>query len=156
MLKIRQAACLLALLIGLSSPCLELEAKERWVNHVSKREELEEKILGEMELIAFLVRSEAGNQDLTGKRLVVDVVLNRVDSDQFPDTIEGVIFQKGQFTVVSDGTYWDAPWYMTEDDYKAVELEYKERMDQNILFFSTKKSKYAKHHYKHQDHWFGW
>ena len=32
---------------------------------------------GELELLATLVEAEAGNQDMTGKRLVVDVVLNR-------------------------------------------------------------------------------
>lgn len=41
-------------------------------------------VTSEMAMLAQLVQAEAGNQDLTGKRLVADVVLNRVDSERFP------------------------------------------------------------------------
>ena len=44
----------------------------------------EEVYNGELQLLACLVYAEAGNQDLQGKEYVVDVVLNRVDSPQFP------------------------------------------------------------------------
>lgn len=60
---------------------------------------------GEMELIAQLVQAEAGNQGLSGMRLVVDVVLNRVESDKFPNTVEDVIFQKNAFSVIDDGAF---------------------------------------------------
>ena len=56
----------------------------------------------DIDLIAACVEAEAGNQDLTGKRLVADVILNRVDSEDFPDTIEGVISQPRHFA-----TYWN-------------------------------------------------
>lgn len=52
----------------------------------------------EIDLMAQLVWHEAGNQDMIGKTLVADTVLNRLESDRFPNTVEGVIFQKGQFT----------------------------------------------------------
>ncbi len=117
---------------------------------------LEEQRLGEMELLAQLVQAEAGNQDLTGKRLVVDVVLNRVDSEQFPDTVEDVIFQKKQFSVIEDGAFEKAAWNISEDCFKAVEMEYKERSNNEILYFGTGKSEYADNHFKHQDHWFGY
>ncbi len=66
-------------------------------------ETTEEIAMDSLELLAQLVEAEAGNQDKVGKRLVVDVVLNRVDSDTFPDTIEEVIFQPYQFSCVLDG-----------------------------------------------------
>lgn len=120
-------------------------------------EEIEEEIrFGEMELIAQLVMAEAGNQDLTGKRYVVDVVLNRVDSDDFPDTVEEVIFQENQFSVIENGAFDEAGWKITEECYEAVKLEYEERLNYDILYFSRGKSKYASNHFKHQDHWFGW
>lgn len=120
-------------------------------------EEIEEEIrFGEMELIAQLVMAEAGNQDLTGKRYVVDVVLNRVDSDDFPDTVEEVIFQKNQFSVIENGAFDEAGWTITEECYEAVKLEYEERLNYDILYFSRGQSKYASNHFKHQDHWFGW
>lgn len=64
-------------------------------------------ITDEMRMVAQLVQAEAGNQDLTGKRLVADVVLNRVDSERFPNTVEEVIFQKNpvQFGVTVDGAF---------------------------------------------------
>lgn len=116
----------------------------------------EEMILGEMEMLAQLTESEAGNQDLTGKRYVVDVVLNRVDSDKFPNTIEEVIYQTNQFSVIKNGGFDKAAWHISEESYQAVLLEYKDRLNNDILYFSRGKSPYATKHFKHQDHWFGW
>lgn len=98
----------------------------------------EEKRLGDMELIAQLVEAEAGNQDLEGKRLVVDVVLNRVASDKFPNTVEEVIFQEGQFSVVRNGAWNKAAYNMKDTDYEAVKLEYdsSERLNTDILYFN--------------------
>lgn len=81
----------------------------------------------EMELIARMVRAEAGNQDQVGKRLVVDVILNRVCDDKFPDTVGGVIYQVGQFTK-------PAGYYM-ESDMEAVIEECERRIDKEILWF---------------------
>lgn len=75
----------------------------------------------EIELLAKLVRSEAGNQEMIGKRLVADVVLNRIDSETFPDTVEGVIRQDGQFSVIRNGSFDRAE--PTEEDFEAVRME---------------------------------
>lgn len=121
------------------------------------REDIQEEMMyDDMEMLAQLVEAEAGNQDLIGKRLAVDVVLNRVDSEQFPDTVEEVIFQKNQFSVIKNGAFDRAAWTISDECYEAVELEYEERTNYEVLFFSRGRSKYAKHHFKHQDHWFGW
>lgn len=134
-----------------------IEIKELTYTEDPTEEEIEEEIrFGEMELLAQLVMAEAGNQDLTGKRYVVDVVLNRVDSDDFPDTVEEVIFQKNQFSVIENGAFDEASRIITEECYEAVELEYEERLNYDILYFSRGQSKYASNHFKHQDHWFGW
>lgn len=78
-------------------------------------------------LIAKLVYAEAGNQDYIGKRLVVDVVLNRLNSEKFPNTVAGVIYASGQFT--NPATYY------TDDCLAAVEAECMERLDYEILWF---------------------
>ena len=52
----------------------------------------------EIVLIATVAQSEAGNQTELGRRLVIDCILNRVETDGFPDTVSGVILQRGQFT----------------------------------------------------------
>lgn len=134
-----------------------IEIKELTYVEDPTEEEIEEEIrFDEIELIAQLVMAEAGNQDLMGKRYVVDVVLNRVDSDDFPDTVEEVIFQKNQFSVIENGAFDEAGWTITEECYEAVKLEYEERSNYDILYFSRGPSKYASNHFKHQDHWFGY
>lgn len=92
----------------------------------------------ELELLAQVVEAEAGNQDMTGKRLVVDVVLNRVDSPLFPNTITEVLEQKGQFSTMHNGAVEDAGWHMQEDDYKAVMMEVTgKRLDSEVYFFTA-------------------
>ncbi len=51
----------------------------------------EERYYDSLEILAVCVEAEAGNQSLDGKRMVVDVILNRVDHPDWPDSIEGVI-----------------------------------------------------------------
>ena len=54
-------------------------------------------------LLARLVYGEARGEPYTGQVAVAAVVLNRVRSSSFPNTISGVIYQSGAFTAVSDG-----------------------------------------------------
>lgn len=128
--------------------------------HVFKpsKEDLElEMMYDDMEMLAQLVQAEAGNQGLDGMRLVADVVLNRLDSDQFPDTMEGVIFQKGQFGPTVDGAFEKAGWNMSEDAYKAVEMEWSRatRWNTGILYFNTSWDN-GKDPFKYGDHYFSY
>lgn len=101
-------------------------------------EQIEEEIkLGELELLAQLVEAEAGNQSFEGKCLVVDVVLNRVESDIFPDTISGVIYQDGQFSVAHNGRLERAGWHMQESDYAAVAYEMELHQNKDVLYFNN-------------------
>ena len=56
-----------------------------------------------VQLLARLVNGEARGEPYKGQVAVAAVVLNRVKSSDFPDTISGVIYQKGQFSCVTDG-----------------------------------------------------
>ena len=56
-------------------------------------------------MLARLVHGEARGEPYVGKVAVAAVVLNRVKSPLFPNTIAGVIFQAGAFDAVSDGQY---------------------------------------------------
>lgn len=58
----------------------------------------------EIDLLARLVRAEAQGESFVGKVAVAEVVLNRVEASQFPDTISDVIYQRGQFSPVSNGS----------------------------------------------------
>ncbi|MCV9885649.1 cell wall hydrolase [Metabacillus halosaccharovorans] len=57
----------------------------------------------DIDLLARIVRAEAQSEPFEGKVAVASVVLNRVDSPKFPDTIRDVIYQSGQFQPVSNG-----------------------------------------------------
>lgn len=54
-------------------------------------------------LLACCIYGEARGESYTGKVAIAAVVLNRVKSSSFPNTISGVIYQPGAFTAVSDG-----------------------------------------------------
>lgn len=112
----------------------------------------------EMDMLAQLVMAEAGNQDLTGKRYVVDVVINRVNDARFPDTIKEVIYQKKQFSCIDDGNFDRCYEKATKDCYDAIKLEYTSmKLDDEILYFSS--TEYAvngKNPFKHGDHWFSY
>lgn len=56
-----------------------------------------------MYLLANLIYCEAGGEPYAGKLGVGSVVINRVLSSKFPDSIVGVIYQSGQFSPVASG-----------------------------------------------------
>lgn len=64
----------------------------------------------EMQMLEHIVQAEAGGEDMVGKILIVNVIMNRVADKHFPDTIKEVIFQKSdgdyQFSPVGSGRYW--------------------------------------------------
>ncbi|WP_040208833.1 cell wall hydrolase [Neobacillus jeddahensis] len=72
----------------------------------------------EKDLLARLVRAEAETEPYEGKIAVACVVLNRVASKSFPDTIQEVIYERGQFQPVRNGQI-DRP--ADEDSIKAVD-----------------------------------
>ena len=57
-------------------------------------------------LLAKIAMAEAEAEDTVGKALVIRVVLNRVNSQKFPNTVEKVIFQYDQFSPIKNGR-WD-------------------------------------------------
>ena len=96
----------------------------------------EEAYWDSVELISICVEAEAGNQSLLGRRLVVDVILNRVDDPDFPDTIEGVITQPRHFS-----SYWDGRMAeITEPSeltLQAVQMELEQRSYPGLLYFGA-------------------
>lgn len=133
--------------------------------NVDTEEQIAEEIrLGEMEMLAQLVHAEAGGEDLEGKRLVADVVLNRVEDGWADGTLEGVIFQVldngvAQFSTTLDGAYDRAGWEMLDTDYLAAKMEYEAtyRLDEKIFYFrSGQWSDYGTHAYKHGGHYFSY
>ena len=71
-------------------------------------------------LLARIAMAEAEGCNTQTKTLIIMCVLNRVYSDEFPDTIEEVIFQENQFSPIDNGR-WDRV-EPNEDCYKAVKI----------------------------------
>jgi len=71
----------------------------------------------EIEMLTRIISGEARGEPLEGQIAVGAVVLNRVLSDDFPDTIEEVIFAEGQFIAIDDGYYDMQP---SEKSYRAA------------------------------------
>jgi N-acetylmuramoyl-L-alanine amidase len=59
--------------------------------------------------LSRIISCESGNQSLTGKIAVGNVVMNRVASSKFPNTVYSVIFQKNQFSPASSGSIKKSP-----------------------------------------------
>lgn len=71
----------------------------------------------DIELLAQIVHAESKGEPYTGKVAVASVVLNRVVSPGFPDTVEGVVKQKNAFSCVVNGQINVVP---NSDSYNAV------------------------------------
>ncbi len=68
-------------------------------------------------LLARVIHGEARGESFKGKVAVGAVILNRVNNPHFPDTIRGVILQKGQFSSLADG---QANYYPLESSINAA------------------------------------
>lgn len=97
--------------------------------------------------------AEAGNQTMDGQRAVIEVILNRVLSDEFPNTVEGVLSQSGQFST------WRLRNSVThnEQQEEALRLVYTEApvLNTNYIMFSVGKNSYGRNYVKIDDQWFG-
>lgn len=68
------------------------------------------------EILKQIAMAEAEGESVEGKALVMRVVLNRVQSDSFPDSVQDVVFQEGQFEPV-----WNGRYYSVEPDEGCLE-----------------------------------
>lgn len=89
----------------------------------------------ELDYLARCVIAEAGNQSELGKRLVIDVILNRIDADKFPNDIVGVINQEGQFACVTNNSINKCE--SNEYIYNLILEEMENRVNNEILYFRT-------------------
>lgn len=95
----------------------------------------------EKTVLQRIVEAEATGEDIKGKMLVANVILNRVNSSKFPDTISGVVFQKNgktyQFSPIKDGRYWSVG--ISSSTKKAVDRVLRgEDHSKGALYFSAR------------------
>lgn len=88
-------------------------------------------------LIAKLVLAEAEGESEMGKRLVIDTVLNRLDSEDFPNTVYGVVYQPYHYDPAWDGRI--DLFSELDDAFKLVVDEIHNRTNTEVLYFRTDK-----------------
>ena len=86
------------------------------------------------ELMAAIVYHEARGECFAGQRMVAEVILNRVLSDKFPDTISAVVYQKNQF--VSAAYVSSAHPDATQRAAVSAAIAETPITDEDVLFFS--------------------
>ncbi len=69
------------------------------------------------QLLARLISAEARGEPYMGQVAVGAVVLNRIEHPSFPDTMSGVIYQKGAFSCLNDGQFYEP---ISESAYRAA------------------------------------
>ena len=96
----------------------------------------------DLEVLLRIVEAEAGCEDEEGKLLVANVILNRLECDRFPDSIQEIVFQRengvSQFSPVTDGSYYRVQ--ISEETVSAVERALEgENISQGALYFAARK-----------------
>lgn len=94
----------------------------------------------EAQMLMRIAESEAGNQGVDGMKMVMAVVLNRVQDKDYPDSIKDVIFQPHQFQPIQDGRYYKVE--ISPEAHKA--LAYVEQgypLDDQIVAFEIAANK---------------
>ncbi len=91
----------------------------------------------EIEILERIVQAEAGGSGYDGMLAVANVVLNRVKSERFPNTVTDVVFANRQFTPISDGRYYtvkvsDTAKQVVEDALNGARL-----IGEDALYFCT-------------------
>lgn len=95
----------------------------------------------DVELIALVVMAEAEGEPELGKRMVISTILNRMDSKHFPNTIYDVLYQRSQFTCMTNGRVERCE--VRDEILVLVEEELIDRTNQDVIFFSA--GKYGKY-----------
>lgn len=100
--------------------------------------------------------AEGGNQGITGQFLIMNVVYNRVISEDYPDTISEVITQPGQFESYQNGMY-EAAEPTAETHLALAELEKGKDLNAEIIAFETVANhksleKYFKYSFTYKGH----
>ena len=96
----------------------------------------------DLEVLLRIVEAEAGCEDEDGKLLVANVILNRLNSERFPDSITEIVFQRengvSQFSPTADGSYNKVQ--ISEETVNAVGRALAgEDISQGALYFAARK-----------------
>ena len=115
-----------------------LEAADQEADDLTQQMRMSDK---DYENLLAIVEAEAGGEDLDGKIMVTNVILNRVSSDQFPDNVTSVIWDRTggspQFSPTEDGRIYTVS--VSDDTREAVNRAIDgDDLSQGALYFIAK------------------
>jgi len=90
----------------------------------------------ELYWLSHIISAEAKGECGEGQVAVGNVILNRVESDDFPNTIKKVIFQKGQFSPVNNGSIYTKPTNSAVESAKRVLNGHKVLSKDTLYFYN--------------------
>ncbi len=93
------------------------------------------------DILLRIVEAEAGGEDEEGKLLVANVVLNRMNSEAFPDSVKEVVMQRSggvsQFSPAASGRIWRVT--VSDETARAVQRALEgEDLSQGALYFAAR------------------
>lgn len=109
----------------------------------------------EKDLICRIAFREAGNQSEEGKRAVIEVILNRLNSDVWPNTVEGVLSQSHQFST------WRGRANVSAENVASIQPildkvgTEEPVLSEDYVYFNSLSNPRMNNRVKIQDHWFG-
>lgn len=123
-----------------------VKANKKQNKNKSKKDEKKLKLNNvDKYLLAKIAMAEAEGESTDGKALVMLVVLNRVKSKEFPNTIYNVIFQNNQFSPIKNGRYDKVE--PNTDCWKALEkVKNGWNKSEGALYFTSEKGNNTWHH----------
>lgn len=89
---------------------------------------------GARRILERIVEAESGDQTIKGRQMLANVILNRMKSEKFPNSVREIVFAGRQFSPVSNGSYYRVK--VSSQTKKAVEKALKEKDNTNgALYF---------------------
>lgn len=107
----------------------------------------------DISLIALITMAEAEGECEEGKRLVIDTILNRIDSEHFPNNTYDVVYQENQFSSIWNGRIDRCE--VRDDICQLVMEELRSRTNMDVIFFTAGEySKYGVPMFQLGNHYF--
>lgn len=138
--------------------CRKIESNKASVKRKSKKKKKKQKknVVSNKDVLSLarIIQAENGGHEYDEALLLTGVVvLKRVKSKNYPDTIMGVISQKGQYSTYADGKFWNKPSKRSMRIAKKIlKTNIAERYPDNLVFqaeFIQGKSVYKKLGYEY-------
>ena len=118
--------------------CMNIESKKESGEKKKQKKKQKKRAVSNKDVLSLarIIQAEnGGHEDDEALLLTGVVVIKRVKSDEYPDTIMGVISQKGQYSTYADGKFWNEPSKRSMRIAKKIlKTNIAERYPDNLVF----------------------